>query len=196
MGLSAAAYLDMLQALLPPGAAWTREPDAVLTALLLGLADGLARIDERAGDLVDEADPRTAYEMLQDWERVCGLPDECLESGSSLQERRAAVGQKLAGRGGQSRAYFIALADTLGFDVTITEFSQFRAGAARAGDRLTNGDWAFTWQVNAPESTVSSFRVGASAVGEPLASWGNDVLECVIEARKPAHTYVLFSYGG
>ena len=110
MGLTADAYLGQVQALLPPGLAWTREQDAVLTLLLQGLAEELARVDGRADDLVDEADPRTALELLQEWEAVCGYPDECLESGATPQERRAAVVARLTARGGQSRAYFIALA--------------------------------------------------------------------------------------
>ena len=42
------AYLAQLQALLPPGRAWPREPDAVLTKLLHAFADALAPMP--AGD--------------------------------------------------------------------------------------------------------------------------------------------------
>ena len=29
---------------------------------------------------------------------------------------------------------------------------------------------------------------------QPLARWGNSLLECVVRALAPAHVYVIFSY--
>lgn len=189
-------YTAQLQALLPRGRAWPRQPGAVLTRLLAGLAGALARTHNRALDLLDEADPRTTVELLADWERVAGLPDSCLPATGTVQERRDALVARLTARGGQSRRFFIDLAAALGFTVTITEFRPFRAGAAAAGDALTNGDWVFTWRVEAPATTVREFRAGSSAAGEPLRIWGNALLECALGRVKPAHTIVLFGYGG
>ncbi|MHC1700274.1 MAG: hypothetical protein AB9900_04730 [Humidesulfovibrio sp.] len=39
------------------------------------------------------------------------------------------------------------------------------------------------------------FSVGQSCVGEPLASWGDELLECTVRDRAPAHTIVQFAYG-
>ncbi|MNJ68827.1 hypothetical protein D3C77_651150 [compost metagenome] len=83
----------------------------------------------------------------------------------------------------------------LGYTITIEEFRPFRAGLAAAGDALTNGGWAFTWRVHAPEVAVIPFRAGLSAAGEQLRAWGNDTLECKINQLKPAHTVALFAYG-
>ncbi|PTT74648.1 phage tail protein, partial [Pseudomonas sp. HMWF007] len=71
----------------------------------------------------------------------------------------------------------------------------FRAGHSSAGDPLTNGPWAFTWVVRAPAVSITYFRSGQSASGEPLRTWGNDTLECKINQLKPAHTIALFAYG-
>ena len=60
---------------------------------------------------------------------------------------------------------------------------------------MTNDGWQFVWQVNAPEASIVEFDAGRSSAGEPLRSWGNELLECVINRLKPAHTYVLFAYG-
>jgi uncharacterized protein YmfQ (DUF2313 family) len=62
------------------------------------------------------------------------------------------------------------------------------------GDALTNGDWVFAWQVNTESDTIDLFRVGYSAVGDPLSTSRADALECVINRLKPAHTVVLFNY--
>lgn len=194
--MDAQAYLAQLQALLPPGAAWPREPEAVLTRLLAAWAEELARVDRRAHDLLREADPRTTVELLPDWERVCGLPDSCAGAAETLQQRRAQVVARLTHKGGQSVAYLKSLAATLGAEVAITEYRPFRAGLSAAGDDLSNGDWPHTFRVHAAETPVTSFRAGLSAAGEPLRAWGSLPLECAIRRAKPAHTEVIFSYGG
>jgi len=193
---TAADYLEQLKSLLPPGQAFPREAGTTLHDLLDGMSIELARVDLRGETLPAEANPATTNELLSDWERVAGLPDKC--SGvleETIQGRKNALIAKLTSTGGQSPAYFIDLAAALGYTVTIEEFRPFRAGRSRAGDALTNGPWAFTWLIRAPETTAITFRAGASAAGERLRTWGNDTLECKINQLKPAHTIALFAYG-
>jgi uncharacterized protein YmfQ (DUF2313 family) len=192
MARSTDQYLHMLLALLPRGTAWNRGSQSSLASMLGGWAEELARLDERCENLIDEADPRTTLELLAAWERNAGLPDVCTGPLDTIAERRDALIGRLAYRGGQSRQYFIDLAAALEYAATITEFSPFVAGSS-AGDSLTNGDWAFTWRVNAPETTIRSFTAGSYA-GEELRTWGNDLLECALGRYKPAHSIVLFSY--
>lgn len=193
---SAAAYARQLKALLPQGVAWNLQPESVLSKVMLALADELSRVDSRAVDLEREIDPRSTVELLIDWERILDLPDGCTPDGQTVEQRRAAVVAKYTQLGGQSRQFFIDVADALGYAITITEFRPFRAGISTAGDPLTNTSaWLHTWQVNAPAETIFYFRAGSGSAGEPLRNWGNEQLECVISDRKPAHTRVLFTYG-
>ena len=195
MQADTAQYLHLLQQLLPPGAAWPREPDAVLTKLLSAFSDSLADTHNRAVDLIDESDPRTTNEMLADWERLAGLPTACLAGlDQTAEERRATLHAHVTSRGGQSRAYFIALAAALGYEITITEFRPLKAGF-EAGAACCGSDWWFVWLVNAPETTIRTFKAGTSKAGEPVRTWGNERLECEISRRKPAHTLVQFAYG-
>ncbi len=196
MGYSADQYREQLKALLPPGRAFPRERGNTLDSLTDAMAQELARIDVRADRLTFEAVPSSTSEMLADWERVAGLPDSCSGLLSDTQQgRRNDLVSKLVSRGGQSIAYFKSIALALGFEIEIDEFRPFRAGHAVAGDPLTNGQWVFVWRVRAPEVTVTSFRAGSGAAGEPLATWGNAGLECRILRYKPAHTRVIFAYG-
>jgi len=195
MGMSTDEYRSHLQALLPQGSAWPRAADATLTQLLSALADEFERLDLRVDQLIDEADPRTTLEMLTDWERVLKLPDPCVTESQTTQARRNALVGKLVSIGGQSLAYFIGVAASLGFTVTITEFHPFLAGQGLAADPLTNGDWAYAWRINGPQTTFRNFEAGRSTAGEPLRDWGNKLLECVISRLKPAHTTLSFSYG-
>jgi uncharacterized protein YmfQ (DUF2313 family) len=194
MARTVADYLAALQALLPSGYAWPRDAEATLTKLLDAWAEGLARVDGRADDLADEADPRTAFEMLVDWERVCGLPDGCSDYEDTLAQRRQAVLAKLAARGGQSPAYFVALAQTIGYRVTLEEFRPFTTRTA-CDQPICDAAWAFAWRLRAPAQTVRPLTT-AGTCAERLAAWGNEKLECLLAQVAPGHTTLLFAYGG
>ena len=102
--------------------------------------------------------------------------------------------QKITNLGGQSLQFFIDLAAQLGYTITITEFQPFQVSENAVGDALNGDPWIYAWQVNAPAGAIREFKVGESAVGDPLRNWGDDLLECVIERLKPAHTHVIFAY--
>lgn len=196
MARTAEEYRDLLLALLPPGQAIPRDPGTTMDDLLLAMADEMARLDNRGLDLLREMNPLYTAELLPEWEAIAGLPDKCSgELEPTLQGRRNALVAKIASTGGQSRAYFIAIAAALGYTVTIDEYRPFRVGEAAVGDALTNDEWVYAWRVLAPETTIVEFRTGESAVGEPLRDWGNDLLECKMRELRPAHTWVHFSYG-
>lgn len=180
MGLAVNQYLAQLQALMPPGAAWTREAHANLTRLLSAIAEEFARVDTRAEELLAEADPYTTSELLPDWERVFDLPDLCLYAVSqTVSQRRLALVSKMSLVDDLTKQFFIDLAASIGYTITIDE----------------NVDGSpFTWRVNSSGVSIADFTVGASVVGGPLRSWGNDVLECTIRGFQPAHTKVLFAY--
>lgn len=195
MGLTTTDYLRQLQALLPPGPAWPKDDDALLTRLLGAIAAELARVDGRAQRLVEEADPRTVAALFADWESVAGLPDSCAAAfggDQTMAQRRTALVGRLTTLGGQSPAYFIGLAAAIGYAITITEFS-----AHTVNDDveypLYDAAWNFAWQVNSALNTITDITVD-STVEDPIAAWGNALLECVINRLKPAHTTVLFSY--
>lgn len=195
MALIEQDYLRQLQALLPLGPAWSKDDGAILTRTFGALAAELARVDDRAWDLLDEADPRSTNELFTDWERVAGLPDACvvaLGGTQSLDQRRATLVGKLVTIGGQSIAYFVALALSLGYVITITEFRAHTV-VDDVNHPFYDIDWNFVWQVNGLLNTVVNFTVNGP-VSDPLASWGNTLLQCVLQRLKPAHTTVIFVY--
>ncbi|MGH9349378.1 MAG: YmfQ family protein [Vicinamibacterales bacterium] len=192
MGLSVAAYARQLHQLLPPGAAWQTEPGSRLKALLLGIAEELARVDGRAMALIDESDPRTTLELLVEWERVLGLPDPCVPGEQSIAQRRIAAAARFTALGGQRAAYYIAVALALGYDITVSEFTPHDVDDD-VEVPLVGEAWAYVWQVNAPTNSVGELTV-EDTVEDPLAWWGNAALECVVSRLKPAHTHVIFAY--
>jgi len=187
------SLLSQLRLMLPPESYDGAAPN--LSALLTAEANVLI-LGQNSGERVyDQVWPETGA-ALDEWERVLGLPDHCVVGENlAVRQRIAAVMAKLNGVGGQSKGFFIQLAESLGYAVTITEFKPARAGIAVAGDAIYGPGWTSAWMINAEPVNVFVARAGSAAAGEPLAVWGNKLLECRMSAMKPAHTTLLFSYG-
>jgi uncharacterized protein YmfQ (DUF2313 family) len=181
-------YGQVLHALRPQGPAIVK-----IDPVLEGLSEEFARAHNRLNDLLVESDPRTTYELLTDWERAAGLPDECCGSGATYEQRVTALINRILGAGTPTPQYFIDLAARAGYAITITLFDPFTV-ESEVIDPLDPEEIVFVWQVNAPEESVSYFSV-ESDVDTALASWGNEILECIMNKAKPAHTFVQFAYG-
>lgn len=191
---SADAYRQQLAALLPVGLPWQRDPDTLLQRLLLAWGDELARVDARAAVLLDEAIPSATAELLADWERACGLPGPCLPLGGTVALRRAALVMRIIADGGQTPAFYIALAAALGFTITITEYAPTRLDA-RLDVPLRGEDAAHCWAVHCNAvGSVGYFGV-SDRLDVPLSYWPvATVLECMLRKLAPAHTTLIFTY--
>lgn len=186
-------YFNEFLALLPAGPAWSVQDSANATALIEGLVQEFERVQLAADGLLNEADPRSTYQLLGDYERIFGLPTACMAGiTQSLDQRRAALVAQMISQGGQSPAYYVALAAAAGFTITITEFRPFTVASTVATPIYGDG-WAYAFQINAPLNTIAVFDV-TSSVADALRTWGNNLLECLINRYKPAHTVALFSY--
>jgi len=69
--------------------------------------------------------PSAITYTLPDWERELGMPGLCASGEGGVPVRQAAVRAKFASFGGQSPAYFVCLAYSLGYRITIEEPTQF-----------------------------------------------------------------------
>lgn len=97
-------YLKALQALIPSGRAWTKDRNAVQTAVLRALARSYQRSDNDSQSLLSGAFPKTATIMLTDWENTLGLPDDCsIGEVDTIAKRQNAIVSKLISTGGQSK---------------------------------------------------------------------------------------------
>ena len=187
-------YLHQLQALLPRGRAWPRDLRAVLTALVDAIAQGKARLDRRAAALLLEAHPSSATELLPEWERMLGLPDECSSLASGIAERRAAVLHRYAGQPDLSTGSFRAIARSFGVDIEILEHDQAEAEKIEGID-TTNGKWRFVWWITIPTEADARYFDMLSDVNTPfLAIARNTELECRLRKAAPAHTLLVIGY--
>ncbi|ASW00130.1 YmfQ family protein [Paraburkholderia aromaticivorans] len=192
----ASDFLKAIQALMPRGLAWPRDPTSVMAQAMSGLSPTWARHTARNNNLLVDAFPKTAVELLPEWESALGLPDPCAGPAPTVAQRQAQVVARFAGSGGQSVPYFIQYAALLGYTVTVTEYVSARVGQSRVGQPVfrLGPQWSFVWQINAPLNTITQSKVGTARAGDPLASWGNAVLQCELNEVIPAHTILIFAY--
>lgn len=179
--MDASAYHSHLAALLPTGLPWPREPAAVLQRLLQAWADELARVDARVLDLLNEADPRTTTELLTDWERAYGMPDQCNPAVPTEAQRHAAILARLTDLGIQTPLGYRALA--LSFDVysKITEYQPYDVTMSVAAPWYDTA-WAYAWRIDLDTDAL------APGVDPPAVV---PLLTCLIARRQPAHTVLV-----
>lgn len=196
--LGSAEFVTELGNLFPPGKAWawTRDPSSVGYALLEGIADTQAATHARKNQLLVDAFPATTVELLPEWQASVGLPDPCAGPDQSYPEAIAHLLARLENQGGQSIPYLVAYALALGFAITITPFTTARFGMRFGASRFWSVAWANAIQINAPETTISVARFGASRFGDRYRTWGNAVLECELKRIAPGHLILIFAYGG
>lgn len=195
---NAADIQSQLYKLFPPGPIWSRVVGGRFAAFLAGAAEELARVHNEIAGLVDEFDPSTTDDLLEDWERVAGLPEPCdPDPPTDKPTRRQLLVAKLRSVGGQTPSYYKAISDAAtGEDCTINEFSGslFTAGST-AGSPLYSSGWAFWWSVSIPNTDPTFFKAGDGA-GGALAVYPSTVssLGCMLDRIKPEHTRFFFDF--
>jgi hypothetical protein len=175
-------FRERLLARLPEGAAFRRDaagedpearPGSFFSRLFGVFAKEYALVDTRRETLLAEAAPWESVNLLPDWERVFALPS----TGTTL-ARQAAVAARLLDQGGCSIPYFEALALSLGYPITITEYLPWRVGISSCIDPLIGQAWQATWTVTYPSGPYDS------------------LLESTLIAARPAHTVLDFQVEG
>ncbi|MEK9241385.1 putative phage tail protein, partial [Escherichia coli] len=83
-------------------------------------------VHQRADALMRELDPRTTTELINRWERLCGLPDECIPAGTqTLSQRQQRLDAKVNLAGGINEDFYLAQLAALGRpDATITRYDK------------------------------------------------------------------------
>jgi uncharacterized protein YmfQ (DUF2313 family) len=144
-------YAGALSKLRPRGAVWPDDPASAQQQVLLALAPTAERLDASAQGLLIDAFPSTSVDLLPEWEESLALSD----AADSTSQRQVNVVAKLIAVGGQSAAYFIAYAATLGFTITIQTYAPARCGWSYCGDMIGGEDWCFAWSITVTANSGS-----------------------------------------
>ena len=198
MAVSASEYVGMLKELLPHGVAWPRGDSTSLYALMFEVWGAeLARVDARARALITEDDPRFAIETFQEWLDEWGLPDDCIRAWSDANDStlRKLLLWKIQTVGSQNWQFFADLAAMFGYVITIDEFNRHSV-RSRTSDVLSEEMWPHTWRVNvlAAQGSAMTYHEVTGDAKEPLAWWGDSLIECLIKRYAPAHCTLIFAY--
>lgn len=194
-------YEEQLRQLLPPGPAFPRgDYESMMAMLLEVFALELTRIDSRVEALVRENDPRVCVETFQEWLTEWGLPDVCanLLSGMTDSTLRQLLLFRITVLGGQSRQFFFDLCARFGYLIQIDECQVYTVD-----DQVMDALWEQAephyWKVNiltGDEDATVHWHNTLGGVQEALSWWGDQLVECLIEKYKPAHTEVIYGYYG
>lgn len=194
---------ETLYALLPPGPAW-RSPDSeafgsnsLMGGVLRGLAGAFASLYRRLFQISRESTASTLVDSLEDWEADYALPDPCYGPDQTRQQRIRALLLKIRSAGTVTKADFIALAESVGFEITIEEPRPFTCGVSQCGgpDEVS-GVNQFYWIVRVPGIAAKPFEAGVSEAGiDPLLDIARaEDLECLFRLIAPAWTRPVFNY--
>lgn len=160
-------------------------------------SDLVTMIKTLSGALMRELDPRTTTELINRWERLCGLPDECIPAGTqTLRQRQQRLDAKVNLAGGINEDFYLAQLAALGRpDATITRYdkSTFTCSSA-CTDAVNAPEWRYYWQINMPAATNTTWMTCGDPCDSALRIWGDTVVECVLNKLCPSHTYVIFKY--
>lgn len=195
LNISAEQYLQGLKQLLPKGPAWELSDDCFLNKMLTLAALEFARLDADISVLINESDPQTAGNTLEDWFYQWGIPDECYKDETDLEELRKELLFKIRTLGLTFPELVPLIGESCGYSNVYIETSDPFTVNSPVNDLLYNDDWAsWFWTVSVDEENQKFFTVDGVA-NEFLSTWGNDRFECLIKHFAPAHTGIIFKYG-
>ncbi|WP_234427124.1 putative phage tail protein [Kosakonia radicincitans] len=136
-------------------------------------------------------------ELINRWERIAGLPDECIPEGTqTIRQRQRRLDSKLNLSGGINEAFYLSQLAALGMPgATITRYdkSAFKC-TSKCTDALWSPEWRYYWQVNMPSAVNVTNMTCSDNCESPLRWWRETIVECVLTKLCPSHTYVIFKY--
>ncbi len=196
MSRSPAIIQAEMQALSPPG--YSRSPDAMWGKQLAPAAAEASLIEQMGEVLHREIDPRQSIYLLPEWQAEFGADPYGVDTSSMITPQlQAYLYQRLINRGGQSRAFYIALAASLGVPISITEFivTRYEAAVYDTADYV-EPPAQFQWIVTLPATQITTGVYDDLQYDEASETIAQSPIASILTALAPAHTQVIFSYTG
>lgn len=186
---------SLIAAHLPIGGVFeaAHEEDTTFRALLEGIGVEYFRTEENIFDVCQEMDPQVTDDLLPEWERSVGIPDDCFSTSGDVDRRIQAVLLKLGGFRVQTEQDFIDIAALLGQTIEIEPGAVSGAyPMSYPGIYLGGVKGArFTMIVHFPDAENTNYPQ------EYPVPYGvaTGIVECVITHAVSSTVNVIFSYG-
>lgn len=195
-----AVVAQALHALLPPGAAWPRDPGSTQARVVVGLAASVAELDDWITAAVHDWQPHTVGLRLGEWEYSAGLPDSCASAEQSVRERRQRLLARLRGptltyadSSPAALGALTLLCQELGLTVELRYNTPARVGRDRCGARLGQLDGRLHVLI---ESRSRPARVSRAVCGDRLMDRPPVVgeLGCLLDRFIPARFSPVYTF--
>mgnify|MGYP003635797941 CR=1 FL=1 len=181
---------------MPEGAVWNNKYNSAsnMGKLMLGLATEYFRVSILIEKVMSEIDINQTNDLILDWQKSVGIPDDCLPISGTLEDQRRDILLKLTNYGGvQTAAEFEALALLFGFN-------------ANVGNAIHNGTFALGFPIRFFDSRKSAVHTIIVDLEESRAVFALDfpiqftsgvsgIIECLFRQLAPANCQLLFRYG-
>lgn len=135
-----------------------------------GMARFLSRLVRRRTTMERQIDPRTATELIGDWERALGLTTDTTLDDST---RRDAIMTKLRSLGGVTADYYTGLAVLFGYgDAVVTDAADPFECDMDCDAELAGGEWKVTFFLTATsKSAAQNAMLRRLITSQMLAGW-------------------------
>lgn len=188
---------QMLANHLSVGRVWSSafDPDSNLGKLIKGLAIEFYRLEVLTQKISVEMDINKTNDLILEWEKSVGLPDDCFSTNINIETRRLQVLQKFSNFGGVQKASdFVRVAAVFGFTVSVTPASLKYPFPLPFPIMFFGSDRDIT-------HTILVAFVGQTSVDEPFplpfpytfGSGSRGFLQCIFDKLAPANVRILFT---
>lgn len=184
-----------LASVIPDGRAWQAKHLAGtnMNALISACAAEFREIQKQIETLAREFDVRLTDQLLPDWEKSCGLPEECIGQLASLTDRRNAVILRLRKIPFVTKEEFEQLAfDLTGLSVTILHGADVELFALDFPLRFATGNSFFKMHV-VFNDVIGGFPYSFAF---PFLRGPSQIVECVFRQIVSATVLLLFESAG
>ena len=145
-----------------------------------------------------QSQPSAVSWSLDLWENELGLPNPCSGVETSTAARVNAIRRKHQEAGSASPGYFICVAASLGYEISIEEPDAFLCDESECDgpDEVTEIDIGQFWIVNVTGLREDWFLCDEGECdSDPLESYVQATgLECELRRQSPVHTTLVFNY--
>jgi uncharacterized protein YmfQ (DUF2313 family) len=164
--------------------------------LLSCFAGELSRLEDDIVTLLTNAIPGLSEDLLLEWEADLGLPEDCFPLPQTLKERQDAAHAKYtANYAGLSEQFFIDLAFSLGATISISSGGTigvpFRANGPINIEETRVGPFATPSDPDGRVWSTGRLHVWIVDIQDDQPSI--DIIQCLFQKFKPAHTVVTFN---
>lgn len=186
---------NQLASNLPDGRCWEAKnlPGTNVYATISACGAEFREIQKQIETLAREFDVRLTDQLLPDWEKSCGLPEECIGQMASLEDRRNAVILRLRKIPFVTKEELEQLAFELtGLSVTVTPGSEIEMFALDFPARFSVGNSYFKLHVIFNDA-IGGFPYRFAI---PFLRGPNQIVECVFRQVVSATVLLIFESAG